>query len=209
MKLLLATNNKNKVHEFCTLLQSEGVEILSKSDVGLTSDVEETGATFAENAYIKAMAAMQATGLPSIADDSGLSVDSLDGKPGVLSARYTGNHDDSDRDRYELLLKNMNGIEDRCARFVCAICCVFPNGDVISVEGTCKGIIVFEPRGENGFGYDPVFCADGMEKTMAELSMAEKNRISHRGNALRSFLFEWRKYHADRQAACTIEETGI
>ncbi len=208
MKLILATDNKNKIREFRELLRGEGVEVLSKSEAGIGGEVEETGDTFSENARLKAEAVMHASGLPAVADDSGLAVDALGGAPGVRSARYTGDHNDSDRDRYELLLKNMDGVSDRRARFVCSMCCVFPNGDVLTSEGTCEGTIAFAPRGENGFGYDPVFRPEGYERSMAELSMEEKNRISHRGKALRSFLKEWRDYHADRETESVPAETG-
>jgi XTP/dITP diphosphohydrolase len=206
VKLILATDNKNKIREFRELLRDEGVEVLSRSEAGLFSEVEETGETFAENAFIKAAAAARDTGLPAVADDSGLAVDALGGAPGVKSARYTGNHADSDRDRYELLLKNMRGAENRRARFVCSMCCVFPNGDVLRSVGTCEGRIAFAPAGNNGFGYDPVFLPDEAEGSMAQLTMEEKNRISHRGKALRAFLTEWRNYHADRKTESTAEK---
>lgn len=195
MKLVLASDNKNKLREFHTLFNGFGVELLSKAEAGFTDEVEETGKTFAENARIKAEAVMRATGLAAIADDSGLCVDALGGAPGVHSARYTGSHADSDRDRYELLLRNLGARADRAARFVCSLCCVFPNGDVLAAEGTCEGSILFAPRGENGFGYDPVFQPDGYDISMAELTMEEKNAISHRGKALRRFKQEWETYY--------------
>ena len=111
------------------------------------------------------------------------------------SARYTGNHDDSDADRYNLLLRNLGGRDDRAARFVCSLCCAFPNGDVLTAEGTCEGTILSAPRGENGFGYDPVFRPDGFDRSMAELTMEEKNAISHRGKALAQFRQKWEKYY--------------
>ena len=171
MKLVLASDNKNKLREFRTLFENFGVEFLSKADTGFTEEVEETGETFAENARIKAEAVMRFTGLPAIADDSGLCVDSLGGEPGVRSARYTGSHADSDADRYELLLRNLGETQERGARFVCSLCCVFPNGDILTAEGTCEGSILFAPRGENGFGYAPVFRPDGFDRSMAELAM--------------------------------------
>ena len=134
-------------------------------------------------------------GLPAVADDSGLCVDALGGAPGVHSARYTGNHADSDKDRYELLLRNLDGRDDRTARFVCSLCCAFPNGDVLTAEGTCEGTILSAPCGENGFGYDPVFRPDGFDRSMAELTMEEKNAISHRGKALAQFRQKWEKYY--------------
>ena len=186
MKLVLASDNKNKLREFRTLFENFGVELISKAESGFTEEVEETGETFAENARIKAEAVMRATGLAAIADDSGLCVDALGGAPGVHSARYTGNHDDSDADRYNLLLRNLGGRDDRAARFVCSLCCAFPNGDILTAEGTCEGTILSAPRGENGFGYDPIFYLTEYGCTSAELSGEEKNKISHRGKALRA-----------------------
>ena len=198
MKLVLASDNAHKLLEFRELFKGMDVDLVTKKEAGFTDEVEETGATFAENAFIKASAVMRATGWAAIADDSGLCVDALDGAPGVRSARYTGDHADSDKDRYELLLRNMAEKKDRTARFVSSLCCVFPNGDVIRAQGTCEGSILTAPRGENGFGYDPVFLPDGFDRSMAELSMEEKNAISHRGRALISFIKEWEKYYADK-----------
>ena len=198
MKLVLASDNAHKLLEFRELFKGMDVDLVTKREAGFTDEVEETGATFAENAFIKASAVMRATGWAAIADDSGLCVDALDGAPGVRSARYTGDHADSDKDRYELLLRNMADKKDRTARFVSSLCCVFPNGDVIRAQGTCEGSILTAPRGENGFGYDPVFLPDGFDRSMAELSMEEKNAISHRGRALISFKKEWEKYYADK-----------
>ena len=182
MKLVLASDNKNKLREFRTLFENFGVELISKAESGFTEEVEETGETFAENARIKAEAVMRATGLAAVADDSGLCVDALGGAPGVHSARYTGNHDDSDADRYNLLLRNLGGRDDRAARFVCSLCYLDANGTEKVFSGVCEGVIGTAPRGENGFGYDPLFYVDG--KSMAEMTEAEKNRISHRGRAL-------------------------
>ena len=187
MKLVLASDNAHKLLEFRELFKGMDVDLVTKKEAGLTDEVEETGATFAENAFIKASAVMRATGWAAIADDSGLCVDALDGAPGVRSARYTGDHADSDKDRYELLLRNMAEKKDRTARFVSSLCCVFPNGDMLKSEGVCEGIILREKRGENGFGYDPVFYLPELGKSMAELSEEEKNRVSHRGKAARAF----------------------
>ena len=140
----------------------------------------------------------RATGQAAIADDSGLAVDALDGAPGVHSARYTGRHDDTDAARNELLLHNLGDRTDRTARFVSCICCTFPNGDVLRARGTCEGSILFAPRGENGFGYDPLFLPDGCDCSMAELRPEEKNAISHRGNALKILKEELRNYYADK-----------
>ena len=196
MKIVLASDNAHKLTEFRELFRGMDVELISKKESGFADEVEETGVTFAENAFLKANAVMLATGLPAVADDSGLCVDALDGAPGVHSARYTGSHADSDTDRYMLLLRNMEGKSPRTARFVSSLCCVFPNGDRLTAEGTCEGTILDAPRGENGFGYDPVFLRDGYDRSMAELTMEEKNAISHRGRALRKFKTEWEKYHA-------------
>jgi len=198
MKLVLASDNAHKLTEFRELFRTMDVELLSKAESGFSDEVEETGRTFEENAFIKAEAVMRATGLAAVADDSGLCVDALGGAPGVLSARYTGDHGDSDADRYRLVLKNLAGVEDRTARFVCALCCVFPNGDVIRARGECPGRILTEPRGEGGFGYDPIFRPDGCSGSMAELTMDEKNALSHRGRALKLFKTEWEKYYADK-----------
>ena len=194
MKLVLASDNAHKLREFRELFRTLGAELLSKKEAGVTGEVDETGATFEENAFLKAEAVMRASGLPAIADDSGLCVDALGGEPGVRSARYTGSHADSDEDRYRLVLKNLGGRPDRSARFVCALCCVFPNGDVLRARGECEGEILPAPRGENGFGYDPIFRPAGYERSMAELTMDEKNAISHRGKALANFRQEWERY---------------
>ncbi len=198
MKLVLASDNRHKLEEFRVLFSSLDVELISKAEAGFTDEVEENGSTFAENAFIKAEAVMRATGLPAVADDSGLCVDALGGEPGVYSARYTGSHDASDRDRYELVLKKLGDRTDRSARFVCSLCCVFPNEDVLRAEGVCEGSILFAPRGEHGFGYDPVFSPVGKDCSMAELTMEEKNAISHRGRALKEFRKVWEQYYADK-----------
>ncbi|MBR6207605.1 MAG: RdgB/HAM1 family non-canonical purine NTP pyrophosphatase [Oscillospiraceae bacterium] len=198
MKLILASNNAHKLREFRELFRTLNVELLSQGEAGIHVDPEETGETFAENAFIKAEAVMKASGLPAIADDSGLCVDALGGAPGVHSARYTGNHNDSDVDRYEKVLREMRGVTDRSARFVCSLCCVFPNGDTLRTEAAMEGVILDGPRGENGFGYDPIFQALGYDRSNSELSMEEKNAISHRGKALQKMKEEWEKYHADK-----------
>jgi len=186
MRFILASNNQNKLRELKTILSALGADVVSQREAGLDIEAEETGTTFAENAYIKAKAALDNSGEPCIADDSGLCVDALGGAPGVYSARY-GGEGLSDTDKCALLLKNLENEEQRSARFVSSIACVFPNGDVLRAEGTCKGVITREPRGENGFGYDPVFLLPEKGKTMAELSESEKNAVSHRGRALMKF----------------------
>ena len=186
MKLVLASKNSHKLVEMRDILSQLGVEVVLESDVGIDVDVEETGTTFEENAFLKAHAVMEASGLPAIADDSGLCVDALGGAPGVYSARYGGPGLD-DAGRYRLLLDNLRGQLDRRGKFVSAICCCFPNGDRVEARGECPGTIAYAPRGEGGFGYDPVFFVPPLKKTFAELTPEEKNAISHRGNALKAF----------------------
>ena len=198
MKVVLASDNGNKLREFRAMFARLDAEFISKAEAGFTREVEETGATFAENARLKAEAVCRATGLVAVADDSGLCVDALGGEPGVYSARYTGSHEDSDADRCALVLRRMAGREDRTARFVCALCCVFPDGDVLTAEGRCEGVILSTPRGEGGFGYDPIFRPLGHERSMAELSMEEKNAVSHRGRALEELRRKWEDHHAHK-----------
>ena len=187
MKLILASNNAHKLQEFEQILAGTGIVVIPQREAGCDFEAEETGDTFEENALIKAEAAMKATGHAAVSDDSGLEVDALGGAPGVYSARYTGNETDSDADRREFLMRNLEGEEHRRARFVSSICCIFPNGDILRARGTCEGDIANFMRGENGFGYDSMFIPEGFTKTMAELSPEEKNKISHRGRALREF----------------------
>ena len=177
--IVVATKNDHKVEEFRRLLADQDVELLSLADYPGAPDVEENGTTFAENASIKAAAASSYCDAAAFADDSGLEVEALDGRPGVYSSRYAP----SDPERIAKLLKELEGVENRRARFVCAIAIAF-NGEVLEVfEGEVKGTITLEPRGKDGFGYDPVFLPDGYDKTFAELSGAEKDKISHRANA--------------------------
>lgn len=198
MRYILASNNKGKLKEMKAILEGFGAEVISQGEAGLSIKAEETGTTFEENALIKAKAACKALNEPAIADDSGLSVEALDGAPGVYSARYGGEACRNDADRIRLLLKNLEGKENRNAKFISCIACVFPNGDEITARGECDGTIALEPRGEGGFGYDPVFEIPGTGKTMAELSDEEKNMISHRGKALRIFKEKLREYNADK-----------
>ena len=186
MKFVLATANKGKIREMREILQNLGIEVVSQSELGLNLSVEETGATFMENALLKAEAVCKASGLPAIADDSGLVVDALGGEPGVYSSSY-GGEELNDSERCEHLLNNMKKMEHRGAKFVCTILCVFPDGEVVSAQGECRGEILQSARGGGGFGYDPVFLVEGTHKTMAELSSEEKNAVSHRGAALREF----------------------
>ncbi len=193
MKLILASNNANKLKEFRSLVADLDIELLSQKEAGCDFEVEETGTTFEENAYLKASAVTEATGIAAVADDSGLCVDALGGEPGIYSARYGLGHAASDEERYRYLLQKMEGVEDRSARFVCCICCTFPDGSVIRSRGECEGEILLAPKGQNGFGYDPVFHPLCLDKSMAELNPEEKNAISHRGKALRAFIEELRK----------------
>ena len=193
MKLILASNNANKLREFRSLVADLDIELLSQREAGCDFEVDETGTTFEENAYLKASAVTAATGYAAVADDSGLCVDALNGEPGIYSARYGLGHAASDRERYEYLLRKLEGVENRTARFVCCICCTFPDGSVIRSRGECEGEILHAPRGNGGFGYDPVFHPLCTDKAMAELTPEEKNAISHRGKALRAFIEELRK----------------
>lgn len=193
MRLVLASKNPHKLGEMQTILGELGLEVVLESDVGVDVEVEETGTTFEENALLKARAVMEASGMAAIADDSGLMVDALDGAPGVYSARYGGL--DSDRARTELLLHNLRDVpqQQRTARFVSAIACALPDGRVVTARGTCEGSILFETRGENGFGYDPVFYVPQLGMTFAQADGDAKNAVSHRGNALKAFCKAWKE----------------
>ena len=192
-KIVLASSNAGKLREIARILGDLDIEVLPQSDFGV-SDAAETGTTFVENALIKARHAMEATGLPAIADDSGIVVDALDGRPGVYSARYAG-PDATDVDNNALLLKELEGVprSERGAAFHCVACFVRPGdeGSVVA-EGEWRGSILSEPRGKGGFGYDPLFLVPELGCSSAELSAEEKNRRSHRGKALRELA---RKLH--------------
>ena len=196
MDFVIGTHNKDKVLEFQRILKPLGVSVLTAD----LPDVEETGKTFAENAYLKASAACRLTGKPAVADDSGLAVEALHGAPGIYSARYAG-VGASDEDRLAKLLNAMQGVPegDRGAKFICSICCVFPDGTHITAEGECSGRIAFAPQGASGFGYDPIFLVG--TKTFAEFSGAEKDRVSHRGKALCSFTKKLKQYIRSKQNA--------
>ena len=191
MKVILASKNQHKLTELSAIQSQLGFEIALESEYGLDIDVEETGTTFEENSFLKADAVMKASGLPVLADDSGLMVDALDGAPGVYSARY--GHKASDKERTAYLLENMKDVpeERRGAKFVCVITCLFPDGRKIVARGECPGVIARAPHGENGFGYDPVFYLPELGMTYAELPSEQKNAISHRARALQDFC---RKY---------------
>ncbi len=186
MRVILASNNKNKLREMAQILLPFGMEVISQRDAGADFEVEENGTTFRENAEIKAMAVYEKLNIPVIADDSGLVVDALDGAPGVYSHRFAGENA-SDRDRSLKVLSELENVPEnkRSARFICEICYIDENGVRHFFTGSCEGFIGTEERGENGFGYDPIFCYG--DKTLAEMTDDEKNKISHRGNALRLF----------------------
>lgn len=194
MKVILASNNKGKLKEFRSLFHGTDVEILSQKEAGFALEVEETGSTFEENAYLKAKALTDASGCAAIADDSGIMVDALGGEPGIYSARYGVGHDAPDAERNRYLLAKLKDTKERTARYVCCVCCTMPNGDVLRTRGECEGELLYEPKGEGGFGYDPLFRPMGMEKTMAELTDEEKNAISHRGKAAREFAEKLKEY---------------
>lgn len=184
-KLLVATHNQGKVKEYRELLSSLPVDLVSLDDLAITEEVEETGSTFYDNAWLKARAYSALGSMLTLSDDSGLEVDALGGEPGVHSARYGGDACGTDEERVDLLLSNLRGIpwENRTARFRCCIAVCVPGGKDISVVGSVAGMIQYEPEGTEGFGYDPVFYLPSFGRTIAQLSMDEKNRISHRGNA--------------------------
>ena len=195
---VIATNNQKKLREIDAILRQIGASAVTMGEAGINTDPEETGLSFEENAFIKANAACAASGKPAIADDSGLEVDALDKAPGIYSARYC---EGTDSDRVNFLLRNMQGKSDRTARFVSAVCCVFPSGERITVRGECEGEIIDAPRGENGFGYDPVFYVPEYEQTFDEISPEIKNKISHRAHALEKLAIELKKReinHADK-----------
>ena len=199
MRMILASNNQKKLREMQMLLSDLGIEIVSQREAGCDFEVEETGTTFEENAFLKAAAVTKATGEIAVADDSGLMVDALDGAPGIYSARFTGSHEDTDEQRCRYLLEKLSGVTDRSAKFVSCICCTFPNGDVLRARGECHGKIALEMSGTGGFGYDPVFLPEGCGgASMASISQEKKNEIAHRGRAIRAFIEELKKYYADK-----------
>jgi len=185
-KLLLATNNEAKVREYKGLLQALPLELVTLAQEGITTVVSEVGESLEENARLKATALSTESGLVALADDSGLEVDVLGGEPGCLSARYAG-EGASDRERIDYLLARLKGVpgEKRSARFRCVIAVAMPEGRVEFCSGECQGFITLEPRGRGGFGYDPIFYLPELDRTMAELPLKSKNRVSHRGQAAR------------------------
>ncbi len=193
MKFVVATGNEGKVREFKRILEPMGFEVLSLKEMGLTLDVEETGATFAENARIKAQEACRLTGLAAVADDSGLCVDALNGAPGIYSARYSGEGDDGNNQK---LLRQLAGVpaEKRTGRYICAISCIFPDQTELTAEGICEGKIGYALSGDHGFGYDPLFYVG--ERSFGQYGDEEKDKISHRGKALRLFCEKLKEYQA-------------
>lgn len=193
MDFILATNNMKKLSEMQRILSPLGIAVKTAKTLGLElPEVEEDGDTFEANAKIKAKSACAMTGLPAIADDSGLCVDYLNGAPGIFSARFAGEHGNDEKNN-DLLLEKLKGVpmEQRTAYYVCAICCVFPDGQEITVRGECHGHIGFERDGNAGFGYDPLFIIEG--KSFGRYTAEDKDKISHRGNALRALASELEK----------------
>lgn len=187
LKLLIATNNPGKTRELCSLLDLPGLELVIPAQLGLDLHVEETGSTYARNAQLKGLAFAQAAGLLTLADDSGLEVEALEGLPGLHSARFVGRNNATDQDRRSLLLDRLKGFPPPWkAQFRCVVALVQPDGATHFTEGICEGEIIPEERGSNGFGYDPIFFIPPMHKTMAELSLEEKNQLSHRAKAVRA-----------------------
>lgn len=187
MKVVLASKNPHKLVEISKITEQFGIELILQSELGVDIDVEETGTTFEENSLLKAEAVMKATGLPALADDSGIAVDALHGEPGIYSARYGFDESLDDWGRLLLLLKNMENVPDgsRQGKFVCVITLVTPEGRIIQARGEVHGEILREPVGENGFGYDPIFYYPPYGKTLAEATPEEKNLVSHRARALK------------------------
>ena len=194
VRLVLASNNKGKVRELRDILVDQPLLLVTPSEIGISLDINEDGATYEENARLKALAMATKSNMVALADDSGLEVDALGGEPGLHSARYAGK-DASDIDRVTLLLKKLEGVpfEKRTAKFRCVIVIATPDGRTGACEGTCSGVISFEPRGSQGFGYDPVFYFPDLGMTMAELPSDIKNQVSHRGKAARQVPFLLKK----------------
>lgn len=187
MKLAIATNNQHKLQEIRAILGDSFEELLSLKDLGIDVDVEETGTTLEENALIKARAILALSGIATLADDTGLMVDALNGAPGVYSARYAGEEHNDAKNR-ALLLKNLDGVKDRSAHFATVIALCYPDGKTLTASGRVNGEILLSERGTEGFGYDSLFFSTELGKTFAEATQAEKNSVSHRGRALRAML---------------------
>ena len=189
MKVVLASKNPHKLVEIRQITDQFGIDLVLQSELGIDIDVEENGTTFEENSFIKANAVMKATGLPALADDSGICVDALNGEPGIYSARYGFDDSLDDWGRLQLLLKNTEQVPDgqRQAQFVCVITMVMPDGCTIQARGEIHGELLRAPVGEDGFGYDPIFYYPPMGRSTAEMSAEDKNQVSHRANALKIF----------------------
>ena len=187
---ILASNNQGKYREFKAILEPLGYSLVPQAVAGVDFEVNETGETFEENAYLKASTVAQYTRFPAVADDSGLCVDALGGAPGVHSARFGGGKDWTDEQKYRYLLEKLDGAEDRSAKFVSCICLVMPDGRTITARGECPGRIAEEPAGNGGFGYDPVFIPAGYDEPFGVLGTDVKNKISHRARALEAFRAE-------------------
>lgn len=185
-KLLIATTNKGKIAEISDILKSVSVDLIFPDEISLNLEVEENGSTYEENARLKALDFCDASGFPALADDTGLEVAALNGKPGLHSARFSSDPNATDKDRRDLLLSKLAGhARPWEARFVCAVVLALPSGELFTYQDTCSGEIIPEERGKHGFGYDPVFLINDTGKTMAELLMEEKNRLSHRAKAVK------------------------
>lgn len=195
MKVVVASNNAHKIQELQAILTTLGMEAVPQKELNIHIEPDETGTTFEENSYIKAKAVLDACGLPTIADDTGLMVEALNGAPGVYSARYGGEACVTDRDRMNYLLEQLGDLPEarRSAKFVCVITLLTPDGKKVVARGECHGRILAEPRGENGFGYDPVFYVPEEGCTFAELPAERKNSISHRARALVNFCEQLRE----------------
>ncbi len=187
MKVVLASKNRHKLVEIAQILEKLDIQLVLQSELGVDIDVEETGTTFEENSFLKADAVMRATGLPALADDSGIAVDALNGEPGIYSARYGFDESLDDVGRVQLLLKNTEAVPDdrRQAQFVCVITLVTPEGRCIQARGEVHGLLTRQMRGSGGFGYDPIFYYPPFGCTLAEVPAEQKNRVSHRANALK------------------------
>lgn len=195
-EFLIATHNMKKRDELYRILSPLGIDVKTADMLGIEiTDVEETGETFYENALLKAQSGCRESGMPCVADDSGLQVEYLAGAPGVYSARFAGEHGNDEKNNAKLL-KLLQGTEisERKAKFVSVVCCVFPNGDIITARGECEGYIGFEPKGDGGFGYDPIFMVGS--ESFAQLTAEQKDAISHRGNALRKLAAKLTEYYS-------------
>ena len=195
MKFIIATNNAKKLVELERILNPLGIEAVSAKEAGVVlDDVDETGTTFSENAFLKANAAFEKTGMPAVADDSGICVDALGGRPGIFSARYCPELCVTDEDRTQRILDEMEGVPEgqRGAHYTCAICCILPDGSKIEIEEICEGTIGYEFIGDGGFGYDPIFMQG--DKTFSQLTAEEKDKVSHRGKALRALKTKLEEY---------------